>query len=88
VVYLKVLGEMPQQHLKAVVLGFGLLTFAVGLWHGQPAVQTFLAAVALVVAVIPEGLPAALTITLAIGILFIGGALFLSGPAGLRSRKD
>lgn len=51
-----------------VILGFGGLTFAIGAWRGEPLVDTFLAAVALVVAVIPEGLPAAVTITLAIGV--------------------
>jgi len=54
--------------LVGIILGFGALTFAVGAWHGQSLVDTFLATVALVVAVIPEGLPAAVTITLAIGV--------------------
>ena len=54
--------------LVGIILGFGALTFGVGLWRGQPTMDTLLAAVALVVAVIPEGLPAAVTITLAIGV--------------------
>jgi Ca2+-transporting ATPase len=44
------------------------LTFGVGLLRNQPVVDTLMAAIALAVGAIPEGLPAALTITLAIGV--------------------
>jgi len=51
-----------------VILAVSLLTFVVGVLHGQAALEMFMAAVALAVGAIPEGLPAALTITLAIGV--------------------
>jgi cation-transporting P-type ATPase F len=51
-----------------LVLGLAALTFAVGLWHGQKWIEMFMAAIAMAVGAIPEGLPAAVTVTLAIGM--------------------
>lgn len=50
------------------ILIFCAATFAVGLWQGRPFAEIFLIAVALAVSLIPEGLPAAFTIILAIGV--------------------
>jgi magnesium-transporting ATPase (P-type) len=50
------------------ILGLAALTFAIGIARGETAFDMFMAAVALAVGAIPEGLPAAITITLAIGV--------------------
>jgi len=70
------LRQMSQfgRWLTAAIIAISIGTFAFGvLVRDYMAVQMFLAAVGLAVAAIPEGLPAIMTITLAIGVQRMAG---------------
>jgi len=54
--------------LMISILVLGCATFAAGMLHGEAVIDVFMAAVALTVGSIPEGLPAAVTIILAVGV--------------------
>jgi magnesium-transporting ATPase (P-type) len=60
--------EKFSRTLLYVILTLAALTFAIGLGQGESWIYMFEAAVALAVSAIPEGLPAVVTITLAIGV--------------------
>ena len=63
----KKLGEISKV-LSVICLGVCLVMFGVGLLHGKELLEMFMNAVALAVAAIPEGLPAIVTIVLALGV--------------------
>ena len=57
------------KNLLLIILGLSILTFIFGTFvMNRTVTELFMEIVALLVAVIPEGLPAAMTITLAIGV--------------------
>ncbi len=54
--------------LIVIVLFLTLLTVGIGIYQGHPTYEMFLAGVSLAVAVIPEGLPAIVTVALSLGV--------------------
>ena len=54
--------------LTVLVVGICIVIFAVGLFRSQPILESFMVAVSLAVAAIPEGLAAVVTIVLSIGV--------------------
>jgi Ca2+-transporting ATPase len=61
------LAHLGQVLVVACLLLTGLVV-GLGIWHGQELYQMFLAGVSLAVAAIPEGLPAIVTVSLALGV--------------------
>ncbi|HET9082355.1 MAG TPA: cation-transporting P-type ATPase [Trebonia sp.] len=56
------------RRVAAVAIGTGLLLFALRVVTGNPAAQSFVFALGVMVALVPEGLPATMSVSLAIGV--------------------
>ncbi len=63
----KTLNKIGKE-LVIICFGVCLLIFTAGIFHGQSVYDMFFSAVSLAVAAIPEGMPAAVTVSLAIGV--------------------
>ena len=68
------------RRVGAVALVIGAVVFAVRVPSGLPLVDTFVFALGVMVALVPEGLPATLSVSLAIGVRRMArGTPWLSG---------
>ncbi len=63
----KKLGEMTK-YLTIGIIAVSIIIFLTGILQGRDYLEMFLTAISLAVAAIPEGLPAVITIVLAIGV--------------------
>ncbi len=63
----KTLNKIGKE-LVIICFGVCMLIFIAGIFHGQSVYDMFFSSVSLAVAAIPEGMPAAVTVSLAIGV--------------------